>query len=113
LGSGMEINAAIATNTAPMEQIEKDFAAFARARAEKLAPGLEWEKPKRFEFDLPDVGWKENHSTNFYLLIHRAEKLVREKKWQEAKAPLKKLIELYPDNIESGNAYFLLAQAHH
>jgi tetratricopeptide (TPR) repeat protein len=46
LGAGLEINHALETNTAPMDQLEKDFAAFARERAEALAPGLDWEKPE-------------------------------------------------------------------
>ncbi len=45
LGDGVTINEAIARNTAPMEKIEKDFAAFARDRANNLGPGLDWTKP--------------------------------------------------------------------
>jgi tetratricopeptide (TPR) repeat protein len=50
LGEGAEINQAIEKHSAPMDQIEKDFAAFARDRAEKLAPGLGWEKPEFEKF---------------------------------------------------------------
>jgi Tfp pilus assembly protein PilF len=46
LGTGAEINQAIAKHTAPMEQLEQEFVAFARERAENLAPGLDWEKPE-------------------------------------------------------------------
>jgi tetratricopeptide (TPR) repeat protein len=46
LAQGTEINQAIEKQTAPMENIEKDFAAYARQRAEQLAPGLNFEKPK-------------------------------------------------------------------
>ncbi|HKS35988.1 MAG TPA: tetratricopeptide repeat protein, partial [Verrucomicrobiae bacterium] len=46
LGEGVDINEAIPKHTAPMEEIEKDFAAFAKNRAKDLAPGLDWEKPK-------------------------------------------------------------------
>jgi tetratricopeptide (TPR) repeat protein len=46
LGSGKEINEAIAAHTLPMEDLEKGFSAFVRERAEKLAPGLDWEKPR-------------------------------------------------------------------
>jgi tetratricopeptide (TPR) repeat protein len=47
LGAGVEINAAIAKHTAPLDKIEKEFVAFARRRAEQLAPGLDWNKPKK------------------------------------------------------------------
>lgn len=46
LGEGMEINEAIAKSTIPMEQLETEFAAFAKEKAEKLAPGLDFEKPE-------------------------------------------------------------------
>ena len=46
LGSGREINEVIAKHTVPLEELEKQFAAFARKRAEEMAPGLDWEKPK-------------------------------------------------------------------
>jgi len=36
----------VADTTAPLEQFEKDFTAFARERAEKLAPGLDFEQPE-------------------------------------------------------------------
>jgi tetratricopeptide (TPR) repeat protein len=37
---------AVAKAAGPLEQFEKDFAAFARERAEKLAPGLDFEEPE-------------------------------------------------------------------
>ena len=52
------------------------------------------------------------NSTNYYALTRDAQKLLREKKWQEAKAPLEKLIEAYPDQTGPENAYILLAMAH-
>lgn len=45
LGEGVEINEAIAKRMAPLNEIEKGFTTFAHARAEGLAPGLDWEKP--------------------------------------------------------------------
>jgi predicted Zn-dependent protease len=45
LGDGVNINAAIARHTEPMDKLEKDFAAFATDRANNLAPGLSWQKP--------------------------------------------------------------------
>ena len=46
LGNGVPINDAIAKNTEKMDKFEKDFAAFARDRAENLAPGLDWTRPE-------------------------------------------------------------------
>ncbi len=112
LGNGVEINAAIARHTAPLVKIEKDFAAFARERAQQLAPELDWEKPKPAELAKVDPQWLASHPKNFYALTRQAQKLLSEKKWQEAKAPLEKLLKFYPSNVGPDNAYTLLAEAH-
>jgi tetratricopeptide (TPR) repeat protein len=106
LGEGAEINAAIAKHTAPLEKVEKDFAAFAKDRAEKLAPELTFEKPEPGDEDVADV------SKNFYVLTRHAKKLLRARKWKEAKVPLEKLVQFFPGNTGADNAYWLLAEAH-
>jgi tetratricopeptide (TPR) repeat protein len=121
LGEGIEINASIAKHTASMDKLEPEFAEFARARAEKLAPGLDFEKPKSrtaaaaaaADEDAPKVGEPAPaQATNFYALTREAKRLLREKKWQEAKVPAEKLRELYPGHIGTDNAMELLAEAH-
>jgi tetratricopeptide (TPR) repeat protein len=106
LGDGKEINEAIALHTAPLDQVEKDFAAFARERAEQLAPELDFSKPKRGDDAEGSV------STNFFVLTQLAKKMLREKHWQEAKTPLEKLLQFYPTHTGPDNAYTLLADAH-
>jgi tetratricopeptide (TPR) repeat protein len=46
LGAGEEINKTIEKHTAALDDLEKEFAAYVTRRAENLAPGLDWEKPK-------------------------------------------------------------------
>ena len=106
LGEGAEVNAAITTHTAPLDQIEKDFAAFAHDRAEKLAPQLDFRKPERGEeAEGPD-------SNNFFLLTRLAKKCLHDRKWQEARKPLQKLLEAYPAQTGPDNVYILLAEVH-
>jgi tetratricopeptide (TPR) repeat protein len=106
LGEGVEINPAIAKHTAPINEVEKDFAKFARERAEKLAPSLDFAKPDRNTDD------DSLTSDNFYVLTRYARKLLRDRKWSEAKAPLQKLLDAYPGYTGTENAYRLLAEAH-
>jgi len=165
LASGVDINDAISKHTAPMKQVEKEFAAFAKAKAEALGPGLDWEKPEGesgflrrlglggvssrsvdkeakdeafrprpkilLTNDLPEVGvlppkpaapapaakpaevaTKSSSKANYWTLLEQATKSVSEKNWQAAKAPLNKLIELYPDQSGPNNAYGMLATVH-
>jgi tetratricopeptide (TPR) repeat protein len=136
LGEGKLIEQAIAAHTAPLDQVEKDFAAFARARAESLAPKLDWTEPpgraaaraaaqsRRAGGPAPrrraslleggefDEAWRALHPNNFYVMTREAKRLVSEKKWPEAKTALLQLIELYPDQTSPDNAYEMLAAVH-
>ena len=51
--------------------------------------------------------------TNFYALAEQAAQWVREKKFTEARAPLERLLELYPDQTGADSAYAMLAEVHH
>jgi tetratricopeptide (TPR) repeat protein len=114
LGRGTEINQAIETHTAPMASVEKEFAAYARRRAEKLAPGLDFEKPK--DDALSTAGTNsfgaERQATNFWAMTRRAEELARAKKWTEVKELSQQLVALYPGFTGADSAYRLLAAAH-
>lgn len=46
LGAGEEINKAIEKHTTALDDLEKEFAGYVTQRAQNLAPGLDWEKPK-------------------------------------------------------------------
>ncbi|MFM8469856.1 MAG: peptidase MA family metallohydrolase, partial [Limisphaerales bacterium] len=138
LATGKEVNKTIAEHTAPLEKLEKDFATYAKDLATKLAPGLDFEKPKGMAGMLPGMaspGARPSegtvilpplaapapdgkplvdplklHPKNFYVLTQTAKKLIAEKKFTEAKEPLLKLIENYPTHTGADNALWLLAQ---
>ncbi|HKX60733.1 MAG TPA: tetratricopeptide repeat protein, partial [Verrucomicrobiae bacterium] len=111
LGTGMEINTAISKHTEPMEKLDKDFAAFAKERAENLAPELNFKKPgleglAKLELELGA------DSKNYHTLLQLAREALRKKEWQKAKAPLEKLIKLFPNQRGSDNAYSILGEVH-
>jgi tetratricopeptide (TPR) repeat protein len=116
LATGSEINAAIVKHVGPLEKIEKDFEAFARQRAESLAPGVDWEQPAREQLDPSDpeavAQWLSKHPNSFWGLTAQAKSLLAAHQWEQAKAPLQKLISLYPQHVDKDNAYQLLAEAH-
>lgn len=140
LATGKPINQAIVAHTAPLEKVEKDFETYAKDLANKLAPGLDFEKPKGIAGVLAGLpGMKSEarpkdgtvvvpptapstpdnkpildplklHPKNFYVLTQQARKLIGEKKFAEAKEPLQKLIENYPTHTGGDSALWLLAQ---
>jgi tetratricopeptide (TPR) repeat protein len=116
LGDGVEMNRALEQHLAPLAKIDVDFAAHARRLARNLAPMLDWTKPAK-EPDNPEdtsdiLEWASQRPTNFWGLTYTANHLVEQKKWEEAKIPLQKLMELYPNQTGGDHAYRLLARVH-
>jgi len=116
LSEGRQINEAISKHAGPIEDIEKQFEKFARKRAENLAPQADFEQPEKGKIDPADhtalVEWLKDHPNNFWGLTQYAKALLANRRTDEAKKPLKKLISLYPQYNGEDNAYRLLAEAY-
>ncbi|MHC4507435.1 MAG: tetratricopeptide repeat protein [Planctomycetota bacterium] len=116
LGTGGEINAAIARHAAPLRRIERQFEAFARKRAESFGPDVDWTQPNTEQVNPADIEavteWLAKHPNSFWALRLHANNLLLDHKWKQAKEPLKKLISVCPQYVGQGNAYRLLAEAH-
>ena len=112
LGEGVEINTAIAKHTEPMDKLEPAFAAFAKTRAEALAPKLDWTKPTPADLKTGVEAFAKRHPKNIYMLRRLARQALAEKKWEAAKAPCRELIALFPRQTDGDNAYEMLANAH-
>jgi hypothetical protein len=116
LGAGREINQAIAAHTAPLPQLEADFAAEARAQAEQLAPKLAWDRPDSALLEPgaePKLAeWAREHRDNYWALGMEGRRLVEAKQWREAEGVLDHFLELYPAQIGADSAYWELATVH-
>ena len=109
LGEGVEINKAIESNTADLDKLEEDFEAFARARAEALAPGLDFAKPE--PADLRSEEWLAEHPTNYWALQRWVVNAFADKDWTNALPPLETLTKLFPTQGGEDGAWVLLARA--
>jgi tetratricopeptide (TPR) repeat protein len=114
LGRGIPINGALATHFAPMEKLDADFAAHAQLLAKNVGPKLDWTKPDRRTLGSEDAVEKfiAGNPNNFDALVAQADRLLEAGQWEAAKAPLKKLIALYPNQHDADSAYSRLARAH-
>jgi tetratricopeptide (TPR) repeat protein len=112
LGAGKSVNESLPHwSKMSLEQIDREFALFARQRAQKYAPGAAWE-----EVELPAdanstavAAWVEEHPQSFDGLRRLGARLVVEQRWPEAKKVLERFKALCPDYVGSDNAYLLLA----
>ncbi len=114
LARGVAINAALATHFAPVEKLDADFATHAQQLANNTGPKLDWTKPNRGDFasETAVETFIAENPNNYDALIEQAKKLLAAKQWEAAKAPLKKLIDLYPGQHDAHSAYTMLARAH-
>jgi len=116
LAKGDPINNAIARHAAPLQEVDTQFAAFARARARDVARDVDWDEPDQGQVDPTDPNavaqWLGRHPNSLWGLTAQAICLVADRRWEEAKVPLNKLISLYPQYTGEGNPYQLLAQVH-
>ncbi len=112
LGAGITINESLPRRAnLTLEQLDADFAAFARKKAEAVAPGMTWDDP-----ELPASAdskaieaWLEAHPKSFPGLRRLARQLVAEANWPKAKEAIARLKAAYPDYLGEDNAYVLLA----
>ena len=106
LRDGQEINRAITAHTVPLAELEKQFAAFARAQADALAPGADLtELPKD-----DDAAWNLTHPNNYYLRMRQARKLMEDKNWTQAKPLLEATAASYAGERRADNPLWLLAK---
>lgn len=114
LGKGVAINAALAKHFEPIEQLDADFAKFAKERAKAVGPKLDWTAPTAAETRSPTLlkDWLAKNPETFTALGQEAEHLMESGDWKAAKKPLLRLIELYPDQHSSDSAYAQMAKVH-
>lgn len=111
LGQGMEINAAIARSTEPMDKLEPAFEKYAQNLAKGLAPSLDWERPE-VEDRVGLLAWAKLHPKNYYVLLQEARAAMNEMRWHDALTPLETLVEAYPNQRTEDGAHALLARVY-
>ncbi len=112
LATGATINEALKTRTGQaLDQLDEAFTAFAHAQAEAIAPGSTWEDVKLPPGDRAAlVAFLKDHPANYPARRQLAAQLVRERRWDEAKAALAELEKLDPNDVAPGNLYELRAE---
>jgi len=114
LSVGMPINDSMQRYVGSLELLDDEFEAFARRRAEALAPEADFAPPELLPgADLEAIaGFLAEHPKNLAALNLQAQRLLAAKEWEAAKEPLEQLVELYPEDASSGGALAMLAIVH-
>jgi hypothetical protein len=109
LRDGEEINKAIAAHTAPLPELESQFADFAREKASALAPQSDLAKPPANASAVEAAAWDLLHPHNYYRQVEKAQKLMEAKRWADAKPVLQTLAASYAGERRAENPYWMLA----
>lgn len=109
LADDVPINQCLARHTEQIDQLDADFAAYARAKATAYAPGADWSELALPADAEPEAlaAWNREHPLHFQGLRREAERLVAAKKWDAAKAALAAIA-----NLDAPTALALLARVH-
>ena len=110
---GLPVNVALDRRCAALSELETQFEAFAKKRAESLAPTVDWTKPDLEGLLAENDGsletWVKEHPKNFVALMVLAQRQLAAKKLDEAAQTLEQLIAIYPTYIGGDNSYERLA----
>lgn len=116
LRDGLPIDVALDRQTAPLKELDADFATFARSRASRFAPQADWSIPDLAALLNDDgdalLAWLQRHPDNVAALRAAAQQALQNGDAATARTCAERLIRLIPDDTESpDNGYRLLARA--
>ena len=114
LGVGMPINDSLARYAGSLEVLDKEFAEFARKRAEAMAPDADWsqpELPRQANAELVSA-WLKEHPNNYVALARLARQHMGQRQWEAAIEPLQKMRQLYPGHVGADSPHAMLAQVY-
>ncbi|MFK7738472.1 MAG: tetratricopeptide repeat protein [Pirellulaceae bacterium] len=111
LGMGMAMNDAIELRIGDLATIDEDFRAFATKRADDFFPETSFSSegiPKNASPEQLDE-WAKEHPRNYVAQIALARALIQGKKLQAATPVVRRLLELYPEDVTPGGSLELAA----
>ncbi|HZL41826.1 MAG TPA: tetratricopeptide repeat protein [Verrucomicrobiae bacterium] len=107
LREGEAMNKALAAHTLPLPDLEKQFEAFLRDRAAKLAPGVDLDKPPA-DAQKAEI-WLKVHPSNYHWNLQQARECMQAHRWKDAKPLLESLASAYRGERRDENPLWLLA----
>ena len=117
LANGVLINEAITKNTKELAALELEFEERVTAKANNLAPGVDWTTPDPSVVNprsqLAVAAFLKKNPKSFWAHQTYTQQLLGARKWEEAIKAADDFITLFPDYVEgTGNGYSLKAGAY-
>jgi tetratricopeptide (TPR) repeat protein len=114
LGVGMPIQEALARYVGSTEALDAQFAAYARTRAQQLAPEVDWSPPElpRQASTEAVAAFVRQHPHNYEALRRLARLQLQQRAYDDAEATLQTMLRLYPQDASAEGPYALAASLH-
>lgn len=114
LGVGMPIHDALARYAGSLDALDAEFAAYARQRAQQLAPEVDWTPPElpRQASAEAVAAYVQEHPANYAALRRLARLQMEARDYDAAEATLQTMLRLYPQDASADGPYALLASVH-
>jgi tetratricopeptide (TPR) repeat protein len=112
LGMGMAMNEAIELRIGDLATIDKDFHAFVIKRAEDFFPETDFSPEGIPKNATPEqlVAWAKAHPSSYVGQLTLARGLIQSKNLEAAAPVVKRLLELYPEDVTAGGSLDLAAR---
>jgi tetratricopeptide (TPR) repeat protein len=109
---GLLLEDALPRHTAPLDVLDHDFTEFARRKAAAFAKDVDWMRPdaRTLQDSTALEAWLAAHPDTYFARYRRAERLIREQQWDEARELLEALIAGCPDYVGGESGYALLIE---
>ncbi|MCA9127958.1 MAG: tetratricopeptide repeat protein [Planctomycetales bacterium] len=112
LGIGVPLADAFARRYGDANVLDAQFESFAKERAEALAPSLSFDHeglPQRAsELDLQQ--WLKEQPDSYFAKVQLTMRLMEAEQWTAALEQAQQLVQLYPDDVQSGGGLQLVAR---
>ena len=138
LRDGVEINETLRQRTLPLPELEKEFAAYAKSRAMKLGPTLDWEPAPNSQepgaqkvakvpgsvrelirgatggpVEAADVDlslWAKSRTNNYWAIQQRVRDAIKARDWTTARSELERWVTLCPEQPGGDSPWRSLAR---
>lgn len=114
LAAGKRINDALSQNTAPIEELEADFALALKKQAEAYGAAADWKRPDAEEVNASDkdsvADFLKKNPNNLWAIHRQLDDCLKNEQWEEGLKWADRLIQLVPEDTSGDSGYMLNAQ---
>jgi len=114
LGVGMPINESLQRYIGSLDQLDRDFAEYARKTVQRIAPEVDWTHHKEAEGQslAQAKAWLNDHPANYQAMTNYARLAIAAEEFEAAEEVLLQLQEMHPEDRDASGTLALLGRVY-